>query len=110
MQLDVLGVVITRFEGQIAAQQFMNKLKRMGVKVYTHKYTKGYPTDVDLIVSDEGYGANDYIETDKKLIVVTGRARTAENLPHAFRSYITTIKGLNPLIPSLKLFRYGTRL
>ncbi|HRQ44851.1 MAG TPA: DUF1846 domain-containing protein [Candidatus Goldiibacteriota bacterium] len=71
-ELDVLGVVITRFEGQIAAQQFMNKLKRMGVKVYTHKYTKGYPTDVDLIVSDEGYGANDYIETDKKLIVVTG--------------------------------------
>ncbi len=70
--LDVIGVVITRFEGQPAAQLFKTKLERRGVKVYTHKYTKGYPTDVDLIVSDEGYGANDYIETDKPLVVVTG--------------------------------------
>ena len=70
--LDVIGVVITRFEGQPSAQLFKTKLERRGVKVYTHKYTKGYPTDVDLIVSDEGYGANDYIETDKPLVVVTG--------------------------------------
>jgi len=71
LKLDLIGVVITRFEGQPAAQQFRDKLERRGIKVYTHKYTKGYPTDVDLIVSDEGYGANDYIETDKKLVVVT---------------------------------------
>ena len=70
--LDVIGVVITRFEGQPAAQLFKNKLERRGVKVYTHKFTKGYPTDVDLIVSDAGYGENDYIETDKPLVVVTG--------------------------------------
>ncbi|MCE5300211.1 MAG: DUF1846 domain-containing protein, partial [Spirochaetia bacterium] len=70
--LYVIGVVITRFEGQPAAQQFKNKLEHMGMKVYTHKYTKGYPTDVDLIVSEEGYGANDYIETDRPLVVVTG--------------------------------------
>ena len=70
--LDVIGVVITRFEGQPSAQLFKIKLERRGVKVYTHKFTKGYPTDVDLIVSDEGYGANDYIETDKPLVVVTG--------------------------------------
>lgn len=70
--LDVIGVVVTRFEGQPAAQMFMNKLERRGIKVYIHKYTKGYPTDVDLIVSEAGYGVNDYIETDKPLVVVTG--------------------------------------
>jgi len=70
--IDLIGVVITRYEAQPAALQFKNKLERRGIKVYTHKYTKGYPTDVDLIVSDEGYGANDYIKTDKKLVVVTG--------------------------------------
>ena len=59
--ISVLGVVITRFENQPAARQFKNKLERRDIRVYTHRYTKGYPTDVDLIVSDEGYGVNDYI-------------------------------------------------
>jgi uncharacterized protein (UPF0371 family) len=70
--IDVLGVVITRFENQPSALQFKNKLERRNIRVYTHRYTKGYPTDIDLIVSDEGYGANDYIETDKPLVIVTG--------------------------------------
>ena len=70
--LEVRAVVITRFEGQPAARIFKNKLERRGVRVHTHRYTKGYPTDVDVIVSDEGYGANDRIETHKPLVVVTG--------------------------------------
>jgi len=70
--INVLGVVITRFENQPGALQFQNKLERRDIPVYRHYFTKGYPTDVDLIVSDEGYGANDYIETDKPLVVVTG--------------------------------------
>jgi uncharacterized protein (UPF0371 family) len=70
--IDVLAVVITRFEGQPAAKIFKNKLERRNIKVYTHKYTKGYPTDIDVIVSEKGYGANDYIETKKPLVVVTG--------------------------------------
>ncbi len=70
--IDVRGVNITRFDNQPAAVVFKNKLERRGIKVYTHHFTKGYPTNVDLIVSDEGYGANDYIETDKPLVVVTG--------------------------------------
>ncbi len=70
--LQIAGVVITRFENQPSAKVFKNKLERRGLKVYTHRFTKGYPTDVNLIVSDEGYGANEYIETTKKLIVVTG--------------------------------------
>jgi len=70
--LSIRAVVITRFENQPSAKIFKNKLERRNIKVYTHGFTKGYPTDVDLIVSDEGYGANDYIETKKRLVIVTG--------------------------------------
>ncbi len=70
--IELRGVVITRFDGQPAAVQFKNKLQRRGIPVYTHRPTKGYPTDVDRIVSSEGYGANPYIETEKPLVVVTG--------------------------------------
>jgi uncharacterized protein (UPF0371 family) len=70
--LGVVGVVITRFENQPGARLFRNRLERRNIKVYTHSFTKGYPTDVNLIVSDQGYGANEYIETDKPLVVVTG--------------------------------------
>lgn len=70
--INIKAVVITRYENQTSASTFKNKLERRGIKVYTHKATKGYPTDVDLIVSDEGYGANEYIETTKPIVVVTG--------------------------------------
>jgi len=71
-EINVLGIVITRFQGQPSAQLFKNKLERRGIQVFTHARTKGYPTNIDLIVSDEGYGANEYIESDKPLVVVTG--------------------------------------
>ncbi len=70
--IDVAGIVITRFDSQPSAILFKNKLERRGIRVYTHRFTKGYPTDVERIVSDEGYGANEYIETKKPLVVVTG--------------------------------------
>jgi uncharacterized protein (UPF0371 family) len=70
--VSVLGVVITRFDNQPAAKLFKNKLERRGIRVFTHRYTRGYPTDVESIVSDEGYGANEYIETEKPLVIVTG--------------------------------------
>ena len=70
-ELDVNSVVITRYDGQPATTVFINKLERRGIKVYTHRATKGYPTDVDTIVSDEGYGKNPYIETTKPIVVVT---------------------------------------
>jgi uncharacterized protein (UPF0371 family) len=70
--IDILAVVITRFENQPAARIFKNKLERRSIKVYTHGFTKGYPTDVDLIVSDEGYGSNEYIATKNPLVIVTG--------------------------------------
>ncbi len=70
--LAILGVVITRFENQPSVNVFKNKLERRGIEVYTHPYTKGYPTNIDLVVSDIGYGANQYIRSSKPLIVVTG--------------------------------------
>ncbi len=70
--IQIKAVVITRFENQPAATIFKNKLSRRGIKFYTHQYTRGYPTDVDTIVSDQGYGANEYIQTDKPLVVITG--------------------------------------
>jgi uncharacterized protein (UPF0371 family) len=71
-QLEVTAVVITRFEGQPSAELFRRKLERRGLRIYTHARTRGYPTDVDTIVSDQGYGANPYIETTRPLVVVTG--------------------------------------
>lgn len=70
-ELDVAAVVITRFADQPAAKIFKNKLERRGIRTYTHRFTKGYPTDVDTIVSDEGYGANEYIVTTKPLVIVS---------------------------------------
>ncbi|MEW8955826.1 DUF1846 domain-containing protein [Clostridium sp.] len=67
----VNSVVITRYDDQPSATVFINKLERRGIKVYKHRATKGYPTDVDTIVSDEGYGKNPYIETSKPIVVVT---------------------------------------
>ncbi len=69
--LEVNSVVITRYNGQPAAQVFINRLRRRNITVYTHAYTEGYPLDVDTIVSPEGYGSNPYIETSKRLVVVT---------------------------------------
>jgi uncharacterized protein (UPF0371 family) len=70
--IEIRTVVITRFDNQPSARVFKNKLERQGIRVHTHRFTRGYPTDVDLIVSDEGYGANDYIETEHPLVIVTG--------------------------------------
>lgn len=70
--LKIAGVVITRFDNQPSAKVFKNQLERRGISVYTHSFTKGYPTDVDLIVSEEGYGANEFIKTERPLVVVTG--------------------------------------
>lgn len=64
------SVVITLYNNQSSVDSFRNKLDRHGIKTYIHRYTKGYPSDVDTIVSEEGYGVNDYIETTKKLVLV----------------------------------------
>ncbi len=70
--VDVLGVVITRYADQPAAEQFKNRLERRDVRVYVHRSTPGYPSDLDMVVSPRGYGANPRVETRKPLVVVTG--------------------------------------
>ena len=69
--LKVGGVVITHYKGQEAAKTFRNKLKRMNIKPYYHYTIPGYPSNVALIDSDEGFGKNDYVETTRPLVVVT---------------------------------------
>ncbi len=64
------SVVVTLFDNQNGVDKFIKKLELNKVKAYIHRPTKGYPADVDTIVSDEGYGANPYIKTTKKLILV----------------------------------------
>jgi len=69
--LNVSSVVLTRFKGEHQAVRFLNRVERMGIATYIHKEIKGYPSDVDTIVSDKGYGKNSYIRTKKPIIVVT---------------------------------------
>ena len=64
------SVVITLYNHQPSVDTFIKKLERFNIKTYIHKPTKGYPSDVDVIVSEEGYGANPYIETTRKLVLV----------------------------------------
>ena len=66
----VNSVVITLYKNQPSVDKFIKRLERQNIKTYIHTYTKGYPTDVETIVSEEGYGANPYIETTKKLVLV----------------------------------------
>lgn len=66
----VNSVVITLYQNQSSVDKFIKRLNRQGIKTYIHTFTKGYPTDVDTIVSDNGYGANPYVVTTKPLILV----------------------------------------
>ena len=69
--LYVGSVVLTRFQDQPAAGAFQKRLESLGVKVFRHYPIEGYPSDIAKIVSDEGYGKNEYIETSRQLVVVT---------------------------------------
>ncbi len=69
--LMVGSVVITQYSGQAAADVFKKRLENMGMKVFLHYPIEGYPSNVELIVSDDGYGKNEYIETERPIVVVT---------------------------------------
>jgi len=71
MGLYISSIVISQYNDQPSADMFKNKLEHRGERVYIHKFTKGYPTNIDLVVSDDGYGANPYIETSRPLVVIT---------------------------------------
>ncbi len=91
MGLYVGSVVITQYAGQPGADAFRQRLDRLGVRNYRHYPIPGYPTDVDRIVSDEGYGRNDYIQTERSLVVVTapgpGSGKMATCLSQLYHEY-----------------------
>ena len=70
--LYVSSVVLTRFNDQVLAKAFRARLESLGVKVYHHYAIEGYPANISHIVSDDGYGKNEFIETSRELVVVTG--------------------------------------
>ncbi|MBE5962004.1 MAG: DUF1846 domain-containing protein [Lachnospiraceae bacterium] len=69
--LYVGSVTITQYNGQASADQFKAKLESLGITVYVHYVIQGYPNNISLILSDEGYGKNDYIKTTRPLVVIT---------------------------------------
>lgn len=69
--LYVSSVVLTRYESHPSADAFQKRLESLGIKVYHHYRIKGYPSNLKHIISDEGYGKNEYIETSRRLVVVT---------------------------------------
>ncbi len=69
--LYVGSIVITQYSGQTSAESFRKKLENLGIKVYLHYSIAGYPANIPLIVSDEGFGKNEYIETERPLVILT---------------------------------------
>ena len=67
----VSGVVITHYNGQSSADAYRSRLERLGIRVYYHYTIEGYPHNVSLIDSDEGFGKNDYVQTSRQLVIVT---------------------------------------
>ncbi len=94
--LYVGGVVITHFNGQSSAATYRARLERLGIKVYYHYTIEGYPNDVALIDSDEGFGKNDYVETSRPLVVVTapgpGSGKMAVCLSQLYQEHKRGIK------------------
>ena len=94
--LYVGSVVITQYAGQPAADLFRKKLETLGIRCYIHYIIEGYPTNVEKIVSEEGYGKNDYIETSRPLVVVTapgpGSGKMATCLSQLYHEHL---RGVN---------------
>ena len=85
------GVVITRYAGQTAAQQFRQRLENRGIPVFFHYVTQGYPADVETIVSENGYGKNDFIPVERPIVVCTapgpGSGKFATCLSQIYHEY-----------------------
>ena len=90
------SVCITKYAGQAAADQFSKRLTELGIRAYRHYKIPGYPSDINTIVSDEGYGKNDYIETTRPLVVITapgpGSGKMATCLSQLYHEHKRGIK------------------
>lgn len=96
INLYVGSVVIAQYQNQVSVQRFKNKLEMLGVKVYLHYPIEGYPYNVEYIVSDEGYGKNEYIQTTRRLIIVTapgaGSGKMATCLSQLYHEHKNGVK------------------
>ncbi len=94
--LYVGSVVLTCYANQPSANKFQKRLEALGVKVYRHYPIPGYPADIDLIVSEEGLGKNEYIETEKQLVIITapgpGSGKMATCLSQLYHDHKRGIK------------------
>ena len=90
------SVVITQYAGQPSADQYRRRLTNLGLRSYLHYVIEGYPDNIDLIVSDEGYGRNEYVETTKPLVVITapgpGSGKMATCLSQLYHEHL---RGVN---------------
>lgn len=94
--LSVLGVVINRYAGETEAKNFERMIKNLGIPVYKRKEIEGYPGNLDLILSDHGYGADDYVKTDKSLVIVWGAGPGAGKLSTCLgQIYLDEKHGIN---------------
>ena len=94
--LMVGSVVMTRYQAQPAADAFRKRLDSLGIRVYRHYSIEGYPSDVDRIVSEDGFGRNEYIETSRSLVVVTapgpGSGKMATCLSQLYHEHLRGIQ------------------
>ena len=94
--LYVSSVVITHFEGQTGAVRFQERLEKQGIRVYRHYSIEGYPSNIPLIISEDGFGKNDYIETERPLVVVTapgpGSGKMATCLSQLYHENLRGVK------------------
>ncbi|MBU4284238.1 MAG: DUF1846 domain-containing protein, partial [Nanoarchaeota archaeon] len=94
--LDVSAVVINLFEDESAAIKFRKRLENMGTKVYIHYMIKGYTNNFKLVVSDEGYGKQEYVKTEKPIIIVTGTGGGSGKMSFCLSQiYYEQKKGIN---------------
>ena len=106
--LYVGSVVITQYAGQAAADIFRKRLESLGMKAYLHYHIEGYPNNVPFIISEEGFGKNEYVETTRPLVIVTapgpGSGKMATCLSQLYHEHK---RNINAGYASLRLFRFG---
>lgn len=106
--LMVGSVVLTKYAAHPKVLRFEERLADAGIPVYHHYLIDGYPSNISNIVSDNGYGKNDFIRTERQLVVITAPGPGSGKWRFAFRSFITkTSAELKPDMQNLKLSRFG---
>ena len=105
------SVVLTQFAGQVSAEKFERKLQNLGIKTYRHYTIPEYPTNISLIVSDQGFGRNEYIQTTRPIVVVTAPGPGSGKMATCLSQLTTiTFAALMQAMQSLRPSPFGTSL